>query len=157
MNQDYLLASRWQRFCAQFVDGFLLCLPIWLGLGLDTALGRRGPEEFWVIVGVVPALLVGCYNFYRFVRTGQTLGKKQLGIEAISIHGVPLTAGARFVRSLSALVMSLLGWIHLLDIGFIFGEQRRTLHDRIVASVVVVKGSRRTLEDEMPDVGFSRF
>lgn len=31
------------------------------------------------------------------------------------------------------------------------------LHDRLVGSVVVVKGARRTREDEMPDVGFSRF
>lgn len=154
MNHDYLLASRWQRFCAQFVDGFLLCLPIWLSIFLDTAFKMR--DQF-IIVGALSALLVGSYNFYLFVCTGQTLGKKQLGIEAISMHGVPLTAGARFARSLAALVMSMLGWINLIDIGFIFGEQRRTLHDRLVGSVVVVKGSRRTLEDEMPDVGFSRF
>ena len=154
MNHDYLLASRWQRFCAQFVDGFLLFLPVWLSAFVDSVF-KQGDQL--IVLGALLALLVGCYNFYRFVRTGQTIGKKQLGIEAISLHGVPLTAGARFVRSLAALVMSLLGWIHLIDIGFIFGEQRRTLHDRLVGSVVVVKGSRRTLEDEMPDVGFSRF
>ena len=64
--------------------------------------------------------------------TGQTLGKKWLGIKVVSTSGRPLTFGSHFVRGL---VFGLLGIISAV---FIFRADRRCLHDMAGETKVVL-------------------
>ncbi len=78
----------------------------------------------------------GLYQIYLSGISGQTLGKRLLGIRVISSQGQapgPLLAGVRFLAMVVSGLLLGLGWLWC-----IFDRERRALHDHLSKSYVIV-------------------
>ncbi|NSL42964.1 RDD family protein [Streptomyces sp. 8P21H-1] len=124
-----------QRFLATLVDGLVLMvayLPLVIGtaLGNDSAAAILGLITFVAIVGMAIWMLV------QEGRTGQTIGKKALGIRLLrESDGQPLGVGMAFVRRLAHFLDSIacyLGWLWPL-----WDSKKQTFADKVCSSVVV--------------------
>ncbi|WP_221347818.1 RDD family protein [Streptomyces beigongshangae] len=124
-----------QRFLATLVDGLVLMvayLPLVVGaaIGNDSAAAILGLITFVAIVGVAIWMLV------QEGRTGQTIGKKALGIRLLrESDGQPLGVGMAFVRRLAHFLDSIacyLGWLWPL-----WDSKKQTFADKVCSSVVV--------------------
>jgi len=157
---DATMASRRARLGASCLDSLILGLPFApayaraLSSGVVAAELARGSLRsadvftalaatgamFWggllvfAILAIVTAVLV--------YRSGQTIGKRLVGIKVVRTDG----ARATFARIfwLRNVVNGLLGWIPLVgslyvlvDLCWIFGGARRCLHDYIADTIVV--------------------
>jgi uncharacterized RDD family membrane protein YckC len=126
------LAGRGSRLGARLLDGVIEVLPIMVGVGLTAALSSPEQPVFWpAALGYVVFFAVWIYQIVRLVQTGQTLGKKWLGIKVVRNDGGKVSFGAHFLRGL---VLGLLGLISAL---FIFRQDQRCLHDMAGETKVV--------------------
>ena len=151
---NLFLASRWRRLVATFIDAILVpAVTIFLVMILDVAEQAEDFVDHWWAVHVV-AIAVCSYlalNGYTIWQTGQTIGKKIVGIATI-IHQPTANGIYEFLRvpfwkliAIRALFFPLLFvgifpplvWIPALDLMSIFGKQRRCLHDYFCGTVVV--------------------
>jgi uncharacterized RDD family membrane protein YckC len=148
---DTELAGRWTRFVASFVDGIIgLCygIPILYMLGyFEYAVARQQPPFLltfaMAVLGFIGFLLV---HGYLLKTNGQTVGKKLTGIRIVDLDGnLPDFAKVILLRylpmSLVAMIPVLGRWLTLIDVLFIFRQDRRCLHD-LLAATKVVKVSR---------------
>lgn len=141
------LAGRWIRFAASLIDGVILAALIWpvliFGFGLSfqtlATLGF-GAKLLVVAGGFLCYVLV---NGYLLHKSGQTVGKKLLGIRVVMLDGSPASLVTLTVmRQLSMQLLTLIpiagSFAGLLDALFIFGKNRRCLHDLIAGTKVVL-------------------
>ncbi|MBI2498510.1 MAG: RDD family protein, partial [Opitutae bacterium] len=146
------LAGRWQRLGAAVLDGIIGCafaLPggAMLLLGGVMAKGSHSANPtlllpgFLVLGAGILALVI--IQIYLLVTRGQTIGKKLLGIKIVTY---PDEANPGFVKVwlLRSFVNGLIGAIpmvggvySLVDVCFIFREDRRCIHDLIAGTQVV--------------------
>lgn len=122
------LASRWQRFLGQMIDGSIASAPMTVGPAIVRF--NSGFGMLWLAASVCWAL------FYLFLgdglHGGQSLAKQWLGIRVVdATTGEPCTWGDSFIRN----IFTLLGPIDWL---FIFGEPHQRLGDKAAGTVVVV-------------------
>ncbi|WP_418955358.1 RDD family protein [Streptomyces tritici] len=124
------------RVGAYMLDGLIIAGPMY-ALGF-TELALNGSDEPGPIfaVGVVYALCMAFFQLYREGRTGQSTGKKVMGISLLRERdGSPLGFGMAFVRKIAHIVDSLacyLGWLWPL-----WDEKKQTFADKICGTVVV--------------------
>lgn len=143
------LAGRGARLGAAILDGILMSVmvvPVLFFFGVyDAAFNGQAPS--WTLnliglpVGFIAWMLV---NGYFLHQSGQTLGKKALGIRMVDLAGekpgLARLAGLRFLlMQVFYSVPVAGGLVALLDCLMIFGKEKRCLHDRI-AGTRVVKG-----------------
>jgi len=141
-------SSRGARFGAYLLDGLIavLCaVPLYIDIIRAGAAGTRDFGSMFGIGSFVSAvLLIGLivYNLVQLHRTGQTLAKKLVGIKIVRSDGS--RAGLGRIFALRYLVPGVIGAIPLLgplfsliDPLFIFGEEKRCLHDMIADTIVV--------------------
>jgi len=100
-----------------------------------------GTQALWGGVGILIFLVV---QGYPLNATGQTWGKKMLKIKIVDLEGrKPEFTRLFALRYLTTQVIGLvpfLGTIYgLVNVLFIFGEDRRCLHDKIAGTRVVVE------------------
>jgi uncharacterized RDD family membrane protein YckC len=153
-----VLAGRLTRFWATLLDmalGLVCVLPGALLLGTDMVtrlLKGEWPDDFNVGRTASGFLVLGLALFVLFVvqtwlltTRGQSVGKRMLGIRIVRyrtaappgfLHAVLLRS---WVINVIGLVPTLGTYFPLLDIGFIFGPERRCLHD-LIADTMVVAG-----------------
>lgn len=119
-------AGFWKRFGASFLDGILLAV---VNVALVQAVGGAGQA---ISVG----LGLAYYAVLEGGATGQTLGKRALGIRVISFEtGGPIGYGRALIRYLGRIVSAIvlfLGYLWMLWDG-----QKQTWHDKMAGSVVV--------------------
>jgi uncharacterized RDD family membrane protein YckC len=135
------LAGRGGRLAASILDGLVLgFVP---GVILVVAGIGKGPDAAPnpLAMGVAGLFLLGVaiYQIWSLATKGQTLGKKWLGIKIVKLDGSPISFGSAVV--MRALVPGLLGIVPgfgLVDILFIFRDDRRCIHDLIAATKVVL-------------------
>lgn len=148
-----VLANEWIRLCAKILDiillfGFIILTVVaeWLfkyfedGFGwADTFYSSKdvliGFGGFWVIV-------FGIFQIVYLSMKGQTVGKKIFGIKIVKRDDLQ---NGGFVTNvlLRAIVNALIGFMpfyDLVDILFIFTEEKRCLHDRIAGTIVIKEG-----------------
>jgi uncharacterized RDD family membrane protein YckC len=121
-------AGFWQRVGATLVDFLVLAVPtVLLFIVLDTAVAQ------------ILSILIGLAYFVYFEGgpTGQTLGKRALGIRVIDIkNGGPIGYGRAVLRYLVEAILSgnilLLGYLWML-----WDREKQTWHDKVASSVVV--------------------
>jgi uncharacterized RDD family membrane protein YckC len=83
--------------------------------------------------------LIG-YQVFLLATRGQTLGKKWMGIKVVRTDGGPASAGSLIVMRF-VVAQGILGAIPvygLIDVLFIFRDDRRCVHDLIAGTKVVV-------------------
>jgi uncharacterized RDD family membrane protein YckC len=151
------LASRWLRLGAWFVDNLFVlvcCLPGLLVVGFSVIFSlvtdRASAQEAMAPQNMLGWLLIAAGGVAVFVvqvwmlsTRGQTIGKRLLGVRIV---GYTDDANPGFLRAvgLRAVVPGLLGMIpgigfvfSLIDVCFIFREDRRCVHDFIAGTKVV--------------------
>ena len=143
------LASRGARFGGAFIDGLIHIGVYWLlaitvlkpilpnltrgaGAGLGSTLTS-------MVVSILLFLLI---QGYLLATTGQTIGKKLLGLRIVRSNGERADAGhvigLRYVLVWAIASIPVVGWIFALaDALMIFRDSRKCLHDNIADTIVV--------------------
>ena len=138
-GRRFELASLWERFVGQFLDGLIYVAIFVIGLlaGLPTDI------VILIILGVIGAIL---YELFQDGLTnGQSLGKKAVQTKVIdSRTASPCTFGQSFLRNFLLAVLGLIDWV------FILGEKKQRLGDRVAHTYVV---KLRELPNESEQLG----
>lgn len=163
-NADLELAPRGHRLGAAILDsifGGIFIVAVLFAAGFVSGIFLEDAEAFWVnnfgggpdgqMSWLGAALLMAValsgwllINGYFIVRNGQTLGKLILKIKMVradsgALPSLPRVVFLRFLPvNLVALIPLVGNLILLADALFIFGDERRCLHDRIAGTRVVL-------------------
>ena len=117
----------WRRFAASFVDGIVLGVVYGI---LRAFMGDNAASGISTLFGLA------YYTYLEGSASGQTLGKKALGIRVISLaDGGPIGYGRAFIRYIGRIVSTivlLLGYLWML-----WDSEKQTWHDKFAGSVVV--------------------
>ena len=142
-----VLAERGQRFAAAIVDGLLglaIGVPIVFALGTIDYVRRGATPPFSLllagaVLGFAGFLLLHGYLLNKY---GQTIGKRLLGIRIADLdNNLPpfgRIIGLRYLPIQALAMIPVLGSVlPLIDVLFIFREDRRCIHDLIAGTRVV--------------------
>ena len=138
------LATRASRLGASILDGLIFVLAI-LPTILMMSLGGPGSNDMGIIGFAITAMLVvGLFVFqtYLTAKTGQSLGKRWLGIRIVKmdgsnpgfVHGVLLRS---WILIAANAVPAAGNAFSLVDVLFIFRSDQRCVHDLIAGTQVV--------------------
>lgn len=146
LKSETVLARRLTRLAAAIVDsiiGMVFSLPLMFYLGVFEGFPQQEISQmttvFLALGGFAAFLLL---HGYLLANYGQTIGKRLLKIRIVRPGG----AHAEFnrlimLRYLPLTLVSLIPFVGqiltMVDVLFIFREDRRCLHDRIADTVVV--------------------
>jgi uncharacterized RDD family membrane protein YckC len=141
------MADRGTRLGAAILDGIIVMAmvygPFLVGLIIATGMGSSDGPNTGVLVGSVILACIGlviwCWLTIRDVaRNGQTIAKKMLGIRVVRADGSPATLGRIFwLRNVVNFLISLVPFYSIVDVLFIFAEDRQCLHDKLADTIVV--------------------
>jgi len=120
-------AGFWQRFGAFIIDILILAVP---SIVLVLLTGQTVGQILGTLFGVV------YFAYFEGGPTGQTIGKRALGIRVLDLRaGGSIGYGRAVVRYL---VKSILSWILLLGyLWMLWDREKQTWHDKAATSVVV--------------------
>jgi uncharacterized RDD family membrane protein YckC len=151
-QETQLLAGRWERFIAQLIDGLLnlgAALP-GIGVMIIGAIGSEPEGEpgplFYVglAIAAMGSLALNIYQWVIISQYGQSIGKRLMNIRIVKfdsrqppgfVYGVLLRLWVNGI--LSGLPCGIGIVYTLVDLLFIFREDRRCVHDLIAQTVVV--------------------
>jgi uncharacterized RDD family membrane protein YckC len=127
-------AGFWARFAALFIDNvIILIIPI-LIIAIGAGSGSRG----LVVIGylLIFAITVAYFVYFEGGPTGQTLGKRALGIRVIDFNtGGPIGYGRAFLR---LIVRGISGMICYLGyFWMLWDKERQCWQDKAANDVVV--------------------
>lgn len=142
------LAGRGMRLVAFIIDTLILAvllIPVMLVGGIF-AMVMSGEEPGFgttLMIGVASFVLFVIVQGYPLSATGQTWGKKALGMKIVDLAGNKPEFGKLLaLRYLTTQVIGMIpfiGFIYwLVNVLFIFGDDRRCIHDKIAGTRVVM-------------------
>ncbi|HEX2583613.1 MAG TPA: RDD family protein [Steroidobacteraceae bacterium] len=155
------LAGRGERLGAYLLDILfwgIAFIPFFLGIGWSLflafmAASKTGQSPDFnsmdmtrlmvgASIGAIATLVVLIVNIYFVVKNRQTIGKKLIGIKVTRSDGSQISIARlfwlrNFVSGLPGAIPFLGKLYSLVDPLFIFGEQRRCIHDHIADTIVV--------------------
>jgi uncharacterized RDD family membrane protein YckC len=145
------LASPGARLAATLVDRLASALPIAGGTLLGVLLGKGRPEEEVAVLllvlfmgGMLASMSMVAWQLYLLLTTGQSLGKRLLGIQVVRTDGSPVDLGRLILlRNLApaVLILPTFGLFALANALPVLTAGRRCLHDHLAdTKVVVVNG-----------------
>jgi len=118
-----------QRFLGTLVDMLVFAVPYALVI-----IGRNTPAL--MVVGFLALVGLAIWQLIQEGRTGQTVGKKALGIRLVrESDGQPLGVGMAFVRRIAHFLDSLpcyLGWLWPA-----WDAKKQTFADKVCSSIVI--------------------
>lgn len=119
-------ASRFKRWLASIINGFVF----WVIVGLGFALGD--------FAGVLGAMVYIGFQLYFMKTYRQTLGKYWLNIRVLDYStNQPVSFGKYVVREILDLILQLTG-LNLISVIVVFvSRERRSLTDAIMSTIVV--------------------
>lgn len=128
------------RVAARLADIVLVMAPAWLVV-VPLVLGVVGPGASAVVAGAVGWAITVGYETHLTRVSGQTIGKRALGIRVVEIAtGRPPSFGASLARAglppLLGLLTGGIGWI-VPYVWAIWAPERRGLHDRLARTRVL--------------------
>lgn len=142
------LAGRWARLGAALVDGVLVGvagLAIVIPSGLMARAMQQDPTAIlWQ--SVIGMALYALLNGWLLASSGQTVGKRLLHVRIVDHQTrqiVPVwnSLALRYLlfAGVPALLLSptLAAGVQLLNVVFIFGKNRRCVHDLVAGTIVV--------------------
>jgi len=140
-------ADRFIRLAAAILDGIIAGCMIYLPAMIvfivtDGAFEGERPDD--TVLAIAGALaLIGAIawiwlTILYVARNGQTIAKKMLGIRVVRSDGSKASLGRIFwLRNVVNTLLSIIPLYSIIDILFIFSEQRQCLHDKIADTIVV--------------------
>lgn len=121
-------AGFWRRFVAALLDGIILGAAAGI-VGAILDIDRNGTNGLSWLLGIA-------YYTYFEGSTGQTMGKRALGIRVVSLEGGgSIGYGRALIRYFGRIVSTiplLLGYLWML-----WDKEKQTWHDKFARSVVV--------------------
>ena len=146
-SDEVTRASRLSRLGAQLLDGLLVGGPLIL-VAVVTGVMQRPRQSISTGTSVAFALMgvwilgFAIYQLILLHRSGQTLGKKLVGIRIVRTDGSRAGLGRIFalrylVPGLIGAIPFLGGFFSLADYLLIFGAEKRCIHDYIADTIVV--------------------
>lgn len=139
-------AERTTRLLAALADGFI-GVPLWLPLFFGAAMasapdGNRMAGIVLIAIGVIGLIALVVVQLVMLARHGQTIGKRWQGIRIVRSNGERIgfgrILGLRMIAPAVVGAIPFLGAIFsLANILWIFGEERRCLHDYFADTIVV--------------------
>jgi uncharacterized RDD family membrane protein YckC len=130
------LAGWWIRVGAYLIDIVLLTIALALVVGIGFAINRA----LGLVVAVVAFVIyfVGYWTYFEGGETGQTLGKRAVGIQVRSEGGGPAGYGKAFGRNIVARVIGLFPIVGLVDVLWpLWDARKQCLHDKAGSTIVV--------------------
>jgi uncharacterized RDD family membrane protein YckC len=148
VTSELRLGGRGERLGAAFIDGLILLLvlvPLMFVGGYFSGImqGQQpgfGTQLLWSLLSF--ALFIAIQG-YPLAQTGQTWGKKLLKLKIVDMAGAKpdfvRLAGMRYGSTQLISLVPLLGGLYVIvDVLFIFRDDRRCIHDLIAGTQVVV-------------------
>ena len=135
-EQHYDLAGWWIRVGAYLIDSVLLTIGFLIVVGIGFAIH----DALGVILALAGLLVVllGYWVYLEGGETGQTLGKRAVGIRVRSEHGGVAGYGKAFARNIVARVIGLFPIIGLVDVLWpLWDNRKQCLHDKAGGTIVV--------------------
>jgi uncharacterized RDD family membrane protein YckC len=119
-------ASFWQRFAAALIDGIIVGLTTEILIALLKGVGY----------GLGIALGIIYYTYLEGGPTGQTLGKRAMGIRVVDFDtGGPIGYRRAFIRYVGRIVSAVVLYIGYL--WMLWDQEKQTWHDKFASDVVV--------------------
>lgn len=141
------LASRWRRLGAAIIDGIISMIVVFVSMHQMGILKRSfegvkmtiNEQLYLFIISWVAFLIINGYLLYK---RGQTVGKLMVNTQIVDLKGkIPNFGKILLLRylvfGLIAQIPLIGGLFNLVDILFIFGRERRCLHDYLAGTVVI--------------------
>ncbi len=147
-GQQAPLADRGSRFVAQLLNG-LVCIPAGILVGVavgfseqNTGGGMNVVAAICIVIGIIYMIALLVINLRLLGREGQSLGKKWAKIRIVRTDGSKASLGRLIglryiVNGLIGAVPGIGGIYGLVNILFIFRDDRRCIHDLIADTKVV--------------------
>lgn len=142
------LASRWARLGASIIDSIIIMvviLPVmYFTGGFDGMMEGVQPGFVYTFgIGILSFIIFFAINYRSLVANGQSIGKKVLEIKIVDLNGnVPSFQPQLLIRyaiySLSGQIPVVGVIFSFVNVLFIFGSEKRCLHD-LAAKTKVVK------------------
>ncbi len=156
MEQHY--GGFWKRALAISIDMMVLyflsmilasiCTVI-LSIATNTILAEGISEtaNSLMVAAYAMYIVLNLFYFTYFPAvSGQTLGKKILGLKIVKVSGEPIGAGAAFLRWVGYLVSALFFWLGFIWV--IFDRKKQGWHDKIAETVVLDVKTHKPPEDK---------
>ena len=144
--RDVELASRWLRLGGAIIDGIIIGVVFWVFayayFWQKAFTGAMTAAETLVFAGGA-FLVFLVINGFLLASSGQTVAKRLLGMQIVSVHdGKILPLGKivtlRYLPVYIAPYVPVVGQIFgLVNVLFIFGAEKRCIHDYIAGTKVI--------------------
>lgn len=141
------LASRWARLGASLIDAviamcFMIPIMYFSGGFEGISKGIRQPVEYTIIMNIIGLILFALLHGMLLATKGQTIGKKLVGIKIVDLNGdLPNIQTHLLKRYAVYFIPGLIpvagSFVSLLNILFIFGKEKRCIHDLVAGTKVV--------------------
>jgi uncharacterized RDD family membrane protein YckC len=137
-----MIAGREQRFAAQMVDGLVGLVGVSPGFVVIVFGSGSALEDLGYLVLAIGLLAVCAYQWTLLAGTGQTVGKRAVGIRVECLDGSPPSFWTMVVlRQWALSVFRIIpggSVVNLVDVAAIFSAESRCVHDYIAGTRVVV-------------------
>lgn len=141
------LAPRGRRLLASIIDSLIVgvvTVPVmYLTGGFDGVSEGQQPSFLYaLIIGFVSIAVFLAINFNLLKSSGQTVGKRALKIKIVTLDGELPEVGNHLLKRYAVFMLSgqipFIGqYLSLINVLFIFGRERRCVHDHIAGTKVV--------------------
>lgn len=146
-NVSENLAGRGQRLGAAFIDGLvmmLVVLPVMYLLGIFSYIfqGAQPPMTLMLIAAAIGFAAFVAINYIPLSKNGQTVGKKAINIRIADLQGnkpdlsTIILKRYLLVQAVNQIPM-IGGLVGIIDVLFIFRNDRRCVHDLIAGTQVM--------------------
>jgi uncharacterized RDD family membrane protein YckC len=132
----YDYAGWWVRVGAYLIDALLL----FVGLVIVALIGGAISSTLGVILVIVwlAVYILGYWVYYEGSESGQTLGKRAVGIRVRDAGGGRASYGQAFGRNIVARVIGFIPLVGLIDVLWpLWDDRKQCLHDKAASTIVV--------------------
>jgi len=133
-NQSGPRAGFWARFAALFIDSIVIAIIPIIVIAIGAGSSSNGLLAFGYILYLI--LYVGYFVYFEGGPTGQTLGKRALGIRVIDFNNAgPIGYGRAFIRLIGRIIAGFfcyLGYFWML-----WDKEKQCWQDKMANDVVV--------------------
>ena len=147
--QDYLPAGRAVRLVGAILDGLIYVVGFAPGAILMVMVPEGDPDVVMAAAGLLMLGgmgIVAIINWVMITHSGQSIAKRLLGMRIVKVDDGALPGFVRGVilRSwVPGLINQFCSLFTLLDALWIFGQERRCIHDYIAMTTVIADGDVR--------------
>jgi len=132
----YELAGWWSRVGAYLIDVIILVFGLVVLALIGGAIGK-GVAIVFILFGIA-AMLLGYWAYFEGSESGQTIGKRAVGIRVRDENGGRASYGQALGRNIVGRVIGAFPIIGLIDVLWpLWDKQKQCLHDKAASTIVV--------------------